>query len=226
LSGQVLRGSQRPTVRTMRGAPKKSASEDWLPHKRDLRSLTKAAKGCRACHLYAQATQTVFGEGPANAWLMLVGEQPGDQEDIKGHPFVGPAGGVLNKALIAARIPREEVYVTNAVKHFKNEPRGKRRLHVRPDLVELWACKAWLEAEIQTIRPRAIVALGSTAAEQLLNKKITLRNMRGRTLDNPWQSVLLVSYHPSAILRAPEQIAKQTLYRALVQDLLRARALV
>jgi DNA polymerase len=164
--------------------------------------LVRAAKGCKACHLYENATQAVFGEGPAPAPLLFVGEQPGDQEDQQGHPFVGPAGRVLDAALEHAEIPRDQVYVTNAVKHFKWEPRGKRRMHAKPNAMEIHACHGWLEAELALVKPQVIVCLGATAAQAFLGKTFRVTQHRGELLDgDPWAPHLLATYHPSALLR-------------------------
>src|SRR4029079_1483772 len=152
---------------------------------RTFRHLVKDAKGCTRCHLYKNATQTVFGEGPVDASLMLVGEQPGDQEDIQGRPFVGPAGKVLDRALEAAGIDRQQVYVTNAVKHFKWEPRGKRRIHKKPNSLEISACKPWIEAEIEVLKPDVIVCLGATAAQSLLGWQFKVSTQRGVWIPSP-----------------------------------------
>lgn len=181
---------------------KTSPSLAFVPAHPDHEDLVRAARGCTACHLYQRATQTVFGEGPTPAPLMLVGEQPGDQEDRQGHPFVGPAGRVLDAALEAAAVARDRVYVTNAVKHFKWEPRGKRRLHSRPNLLEIHACHGWLEAEIAVVEPRVIVCLGATAAQAFFGSKFSVTRSRGELLDGaPWAEHVLATYHPSALLR-------------------------
>jgi probable DNA metabolism protein len=187
-----------------------------------LEAQRKASKGCEGCPLYKLGTQTVFGEGSAKARLVLVGEQPGDEEDKQGHPFVGPAGRMLDKALAAAGIPRSEVYVTNAVKHFKWRPYGKRRLHQKPDGGEIQACKPWLAKELQILEPEVIVALGATAAQALLGKKATISRDRGQRLAGPYGDVV-VSYHPSAILRAPDEAGRDEMFELLVADLRVAR---
>ncbi len=172
------------------------------PRADDPAALAHAAKGCTACHLYKNATQTVFGEGAARAKLVLVGEQPGDQEDQQGHPFVGPAGRILDGALEAAGIPRDEVYVTNAVKHFKWEPRGKRRLHAKPNLLEIHACHGWLEAELAAVKPDVVVCMGATAAQAVLGRAVAIGASHGKVLDGgPLAPRVVVTMHPSALLR-------------------------
>ncbi|MBX3201508.1 MAG: UdgX family uracil-DNA binding protein [Labilithrix sp.] len=177
-----------------------------LPHvpvgTEDLAELAAAAQRCQACDLYRRATQVVFGEGPAPAPMMLIGEQPGDREDLSGRPFVGPAGELLDDALDAAEIPREQVYLTNAVKHFKWEPRGKRRLHMKPTTSEVNACRGWLEAEIAAVRPEVIVCLGATAAQVFFGRAFRLTQSRGVLEDGaPWASRILATFHPSALVR-------------------------
>jgi uracil-DNA glycosylase len=174
-----------------------------VPHTTSLQRLKEAARDCQRCDLYRNATQTVFGEGPSHAEVVAVGEQPGDYEDRQGKPFVGPAGRILTRALEESGIHEKQVYITNAVKHFKFEPRGKRRIHKKPDATEVRACRPWLEAEISLVKPRLIVALGATAAQTIFEKKTTIRENRGQLLDHPWAKVL-VTIHPSAVWRAPE----------------------
>ncbi len=188
-----------------------------------LAALARDAANCIRCPLYRDATQTVFGEGAADAPLMLVGEQPGDQEDRKGHPFVGPAGGVLDRALEAAGIARDAVYVTNAVKHFKFEQRGKRRLHKGPNAGEIAACRWWLERELALVRPSLVVALGASAAHALLGRAVTISRTRGRVMEASGDVRLLVTTHPSAILRVPDAEARAKAFDALVADLVVAR---
>jgi DNA polymerase len=185
------------------------SAADFLPERKTLPSLAAAAQSCQGCPIYCNATQVVFGAGPAGAPLMLVGEQPGDQEDRAGQPFVGPAGRVLDEALEAAGIPRGEVYVTNAVKHFKWEPRGKRRLHAKPSSREIAACRPWLEAEIQVVKPAMIVLLGATAAQSLLGSSFRLTQHRGEIMEGTrWASALLATVHPSMLLRIPDADAR------------------
>jgi uracil-DNA glycosylase family protein len=180
--------------------------------------LKRAAKACHDCPLWANATQTVFGEGDPHARVMLVGEQPGDQEDLKGHPFVGPAGQLLDRALEEAGVDRDTVYVTNAVKHFKWEPRGKRRLHKTPAQREIDACHQWLEGEIRALRPQVIVALGATAARALLGKDFRVSRERGKFVKSPHAPYVFATLHPSAILRAPDEASRQAGFEQLVED--------
>lgn len=185
-----------------------------------MQQLREAAAGCRACGLWADATQTVFGEGPRQARLMLVGEQPGDQEDLAGQPFVGPAGRVLDEALSAAGLPRDQVYVTNAVKHFKWKPRGKRRIHAKPSREEVVACRPWLERELALVRPRVLVLLGATAAQAVLGWSFRLTQHRGEDLhDTGLAPHVLATVHPSMILRLPDQTARKEARRTLCEDL-------
>ena len=195
------------------------SASDFLPKDESLRSLKKAAKTCRGCPLYHLATQTVFGEGPAPSHLMLIGETPGDQEDREGRPFVGPAGRLLDAALDAAGLSRETVYITNAVKHFKWEERGERRLHKRPSAREIAACHPWLEAEIRVVRPRVIVCLGATAAQTLLGSTFRITKQRGRLMPSAWSETLLATHHPSAALRAPRPEDRHRMRDELVADL-------
>jgi DNA polymerase len=188
-----------------------------------LKLLAGEARGCTRCDLYKHATQTVFGEGPADAHMMLVGEQPGDQEDLAGRPFVGPAGKVLDAALEAAGIERSGVYITNAVKHFKNEPRGKRRIHKKPDTSEIDICRFWLDNEIEIVRPRIVVALGATAARGLMRKSLTINANRGRVITLPSGLPGLITVHPSYLLRIEEERDKRREFGLLVKDLRLAR---
>jgi DNA polymerase len=175
---------------------------DYLPRNHSLPALRAAAAQCQGCDLYKRGTQTVFGEGMATASVLMVGEQPGDREDQAGHPFVGPAGRVLDKALEAAGIDRKEVFVTNAVKHFKWEPRGKRRIHKKPNAIEIAACRPWLDAEIAAVRPQVIVALGATAAQSLLGRTFRVTKQRGEVIAAAGLPPVVATVHPSAILRA------------------------
>jgi uracil-DNA glycosylase family protein len=190
-----------------------------VPDSASLRELREAAKGCRACDLWRNATQTVFGAGPAKAEVMFVGEQPGDQEDLAGEPFVGPAGRVFDEALAEAGIDRSRAYVTNAVKHFKFQPRGKRRIHQKPNAAELAACRPWLDAELRAVRPRVLVLLGSTAAQALLGRQFRVTRDRGKPVDSPLAPVVLATVHPSSILRAPDDEARRQAMRDFVDDL-------
>jgi DNA polymerase len=184
-----------------------------------LKRLANEASACTRCELYRNATQTVFGEGPADAAMMLVGEQPGDQEDVTGRPFVGPAGRVLDAALEAAGISRKSVYITNAVKHFKNEPRGRRRLHKKPDTGEIDICRFWLDNEIAIVRPRIVVALGATAARGLMRKSLAVNANRGRIIALPGGGQGLITVHPSYLLRIEEERDKRREFDRFVTDL-------
>ena len=195
-----------------------SASE-FIPEGGGLKAAREAAAGCRGCHLYEHATQTVFGEGPRSARIMLVGEMAGDREDREGHPFVGPAGRELDRALEAAGIERHEVYVTNVVKHFKFEERGKRRIHQTPRKGEVDACMPWLDTEIKLIRPRGIVTLGATAAKALLGSGFRLTQHRGELLESAHAPFLTATIHPSAIVRDRDQASREAEREALASDL-------
>jgi probable DNA metabolism protein len=201
---------------TMAKAVKKALS--------DLPAMGDGPQDCRRCDLWQHATQAVLGEGPADARIMLVGEQPGDEEDLRGQPFVGPAGRVLDQAITAAGLERSQLYVTNAVKHFKWEPRGKRRLHKKPDVREADACNVWLEAEITRVRASVIVALGGSALRALVGSSLTIDAARRQTLAHPSGSTILATYHPSAVLRAEGERAAE-LRTLLIEDLVRAREL-
>lgn len=197
------------------------SAADFLPTRLNITALRRAATQCEGCDLYKNATQTVFGEGPTDARVLFVGEQPGDSEDRAGHPFVGGAGRVLDNALVEAGIERKQVYVTNAVKHFKWEPLGKRRIHKKPSGREIAACRPWLEAEIRTIKPRIIVCLGATAAQSLLGSSFRVTKQRGQLLMSEWAPWIMATYHPSAILRAPQEADRTRLKAEFVSDLRR-----
>jgi len=190
-----------------------------LPLHGSLSDLKKAARNCQACDLWKRGTQTVFGEGAPHAKIMFVGEQPGDQEDLQGRPFVGPAGKLLDKALADAEIDRQKVYVTNAVKHFSWEPRGKRRIHKKPNAVEISACRPWLDAEIAALRPQIIVLLGSTAAQSLLGRDFRVTQHRGELLKSELAPYVLATVHPSSILRAPDEEARHDAMKQFIADL-------
>jgi uracil-DNA glycosylase len=194
-------------------------AETFFPERLTLSGLAAAAQGCTACDLYRNATQAVLGEGPRRAGAVFVGEQPGDQEDLAGKPFVGPAGRVLDEVLAAAGIPRGEVYVTNAVKHFKWEPRGKRRIHQKPNLGEVRACRPWLDAELAVIKPRGIVCLGATAAQALLGPQFRITREHGRFFESPLAAWVTATLHPSAILRMPDEAAREAARAELIEDL-------
>ena len=189
------------------------------PTIRSLAQLRTAEAACTRCPLYKQATQVVPGEGPAQAAFMFVGEQPGDKEDLTGRPFVGPAGRVLDQALDDAGIPRGQTFVTNAVKHFKHEMRGKRRLHKRPNAYEIDRCKWWLDIERRIVKPAVVIALGATAARRLLGRPATISKLRGTRIDLADGSHLIVTIHPSALLRMDDPAEKRAAYRAFVKDL-------
>lgn len=195
------------------------SAADFLPTRHSIPALQEAAQSCQGCPLYARATQVVFGAGSATAKLMLVGEAPGDEEDLQGRPFVGPAGKLLAEAMEEAGVERQDVYVTNAVKHFKWEPRGKRRLHGKPSAREISACRPWLEAEIETIKPSAIVCLGATAAQTLLGKSFRITRQRGELLPSTWAKAIVATFHPSAILRAPDRNERHRMRQLLADDL-------
>jgi DNA polymerase len=194
---------------------------DYVPERLTLESLREAAKVCHGCDLWRNAAQTVFGEGPSDAQLMFVGEQPGDQEDKAGRPFVGPAGRIFDQALEQVGIDRSSVYVTNAVKHFKWQPRGKRRIHQKPNAAELAACRPWLDAEFAVVQPRVLVCLGATAAQALLGRAFRVTKQRGTPVDSPLAEVVMATIHPSAILRAEDRDAE---YAGFVADLERVVA--
>jgi uracil-DNA glycosylase len=190
-----------------------------IPANASVPQLRAAAQSCKNCDLYRHATQTVFGEGSQRSKLLLVGEQPGDQEDLSGHPFVGPAGKLLDQCLEAAGIDRKKVYVTNAVKHFKWEPRGKRRIHKKPNAAEIAACRPWLDAEIAAIHPQVILCLGATAAQALLGKNFRVTQHRGAFVDSPLAPYLAATVHPSSILRAPDEQSRHEEKTRFIADL-------
>src|SRR5205809_3891602 len=195
-------------------------AEAFLPKQISLPALQEAAHDCRGCDLYKRGTQTVFGEGPKAARVMFVGEQPGDQEDKAGKPFIGPAGMMLDKALEKAGVDRSEVYVTNAVKHFKWEPRGKRRIHSKPSAREVAACKPWLKAEVEVVQPDLIVALGATAAQAIFGPKFRVTQHRGEAITNStWAPCVMATVHPSSLLRAPDEAARREAIAAFEKDI-------
>ena len=198
--------------------PPKSAA-DFIPDRPTLPRAREASKDCRGCHLWKIGTQTVFGEGGKKAELMLVGEQPGNEEDLSGHPFVGPAGKLLDRALVDAGIDRTLVYVTNVVKHFKWEPRGKRRIHKKPNAAEIGACRPWLDTEIALVQPRVIVCLGATAAQALLGRQFRVTAHRGAFVPSTLAPYVLATVHPSSILRAPDDEARHREMKQFTNDL-------
>lgn len=201
----------------------RDGEEEWrparVPETNDFSEVEAAAKVCTACHLYKRATQTVFGEGPTRAKLFMLGEQPGDQEDLTGEPFVGPAGKLLDRALEDAGIDRSDVYVTNTVKHFKWEPRGKRRIHLKPNSREIAACRPWMEAELRLVKPKLLVCLGSTAAQAIFGPAFRVTRQRGTVLDSPLAPRVLATVHPSSLLRQPDEDSRAREYALFVADL-------
>ena len=193
-------------------------ASELIPSRPTLTNLRAVAQDCRACDLWQKGTQTVFGEGKKSADVMLVGEQPGDKEDLQGKPFVGPAGRLLDKALEEAGIERRRAYVTNVVKHFKWEPKGKRRIHRKPNLSQIAACRPWLDAELRVVKPRALVCLGATAAQALLGTDFRVSRDRGRVVDSPLAPIVIATVHPSSILRGPEE-ARRKEFDRFVEDL-------
>ncbi len=196
-----------------------SSATDLIPEQLTLPALKEAAADCKACDLWKLGTQTVFGEGRRRAPVMFVGEQPGNEEDLTGKPFVGPAGRLLDQALEEAGIDRLQTYVTNVVKHFKWEPRGKRRIHKKPNAVEIAACRPWLEAEIAAVKPKVIVALGATAAQALLGPQFRVTKQRGEFIESTLAPYMMATVHPSSILRAPDDETRRLEYRRFVDDL-------
>jgi uracil-DNA glycosylase family protein len=199
--------------------PPRSRALNLIPERPTLPRVRDAAKDCKACDLWKVGTQTVFGEGAARAPLMLVGEQPGNEEDLSGHPFVGPAGKLLSRALEQAGIDRNAVYVTNVVKHFKWEPRGKRRIHKKPNHAEVTACHPWIQTEIELVKPRVIVCLGSTAAQALIDPRFKVTQHRGEPVPSPLAAVMMATVHPSSILRSPDDASRREAMDAFVRDL-------
>jgi uracil-DNA glycosylase family protein len=201
------------------------SAEPLVPEKPSLSKLREAAAGCTACPLHETGTQTVFGEGSSKAEVVFVGEQPGDQEDLQGKPFVGPAGKLFDKALEDAGIDRSRVYVTNVVKHFKWQARGKRRIHQKPNWSEVAACRPWLEAELEVIQPRVLVCLGATAAQALLGRDFRVTKQRGELVESDLAENVIATVHPSSILRADDE-TRELEYRELVGDLEKVAALI
>jgi DNA polymerase len=203
-------------------APPPGSAADLIPDQATLDQVRDAAACCRACDLWKRGTQTVFGEGARPARLMLVGEQPGDVEDREGKPFVGPAGRLLDRALAEAGIDRGTVYVTNVVKHFKWEPRGKRRIHKKPNAAEIAACRPWLDTEIRLVKPHVIVCLGATAAQALLGARFRVTEHRGAFVESPLAPLVMATVHPSSLLRAPDEETRHRETRQFIQDLRKA----
>src|SRR6266850_5311248 len=209
---------QRPG-RMARRVSSTGSAQHFMPARKSLPALRAAAAGCRGCDLYKRGTQTVFGEGSAHAKVLMLGEQPGHEEDLAGRPFVGPAGKLLDRALAEAGIDRAAVYVTNVVKHFKWEPRGKRRIHAKPSPREIAACRPWLDAELAALEPEVVVCLGATAAQALLGRRFRVSTERGKWIESPLAPHVMATVHPSAILRAPDDEARHAEYRRFVADL-------
>ena len=202
-----------------RKAPPPISAAELIPPHPTLEKLRASARDCKACDLWLRGTQTVFGEGARHAKVMFVGEQPGDKEDLEGKPFVGPAGVLLDKALVEAGIDRKLTYVTNAVKHFKWEPRGKRRIHKKPNSIEIKACRAWLDAEIDVVKPQIIVCLGATAAQSWLGRTFRVTQQRGKLLPFRKGMTITATVHPSSILRAPDEESRQREMQLFIDDL-------
>jgi DNA polymerase len=200
-----------------------NTEESWqpapVPPTSTLNEVRQASRECTDCHLYKHATQTVFGEGPKGAPIMLVGEQPGDYEDIAGRPFVGPAGKIMDRALEEVGIDRSHAYVTNAVKHFKWEPRGKRRIHQKPNSREIAACRPWLEAELRLVKPKLLVCLGATAAQAIFGPSFRVTRERGKVLSSKFAPRVLTTVHPSSLLRQPDEESREREYKQFVADL-------
>ncbi|MGN6734520.1 MAG: UdgX family uracil-DNA binding protein [Candidatus Binatia bacterium] len=201
------------------GKEEQISAAEFLPKRRDLESLRAAARSCEGCDLYKNATQTVFGEGAEHANIILVGEQPGDMEDRQGQPFVGPAGRMLDKALGEAGISRDEVYITNAVKHFRWIQRGKRRLHQKPAVRQIMACKPWLEAEMASIHPKLVVCLGATAAQSILGRVVPIGQARGKFSNGQRGEAVFITIHPSAIFRQRDESEREKEYLRFVSDM-------
>ena len=198
-----------------------TSAEEFFPKRKSIKTFREAAADCKACNLWERGTQTVFGEGARRAEIVFVGEQPGNEEDLTGHPFVGPAGRLLDDALIEAGIDRAQTYVTNVVKHFKWEPRGKRRIHKKPNAGEINACRPWLEAEISLVKPKVIVCLGATAAQALLGPQFKVTKQRGQFIESTLAPYIMATVHPSSILRAPDDETRHDEKRKFIDDLKR-----
>jgi uracil-DNA glycosylase family protein len=195
------------------------SAADFMPERTTIPALREAAAGCRGCDLYEDATQTVFGEGPTSARIVMVGEQPGDREDVEGRPFVGPAGGLLDRAIKEAGLVRDEIYVTNVVKHFKHVLRGKRRIHRKPDMEQIRACTPWLEAELARVGPEVMVLLGATAAQAILGRTFKVTQQRGTFVESPLAPLVTATVHPSSILRARTDEERRRAFDGFVNDL-------
>ena len=203
-----------------------TSAADFFPERKSLKAFREAAADCKGCDLWERGTQTVYGEGARHAKILFAGEQPGNEEDLTGHPFVGPAGRLFNDALAQAGIDRRTTYVTNVVKHFKWEPRGKRRIHKKPNAGEITACRPWLEAEINLVRPDVIVCLGATAAQALLGSKFKVSKQRGQFIESTLAPYIMATVHPSSILRAPDDETRHVEKRRFIDDLKRVAGLL
>jgi DNA polymerase len=203
-----------------------TSAADFFPERKSLRAFREAAADCKGCDLWERGTQTVFGEGARHAEVMFIGEQPGNEEDLTGHPFVGPAGRLFNDALEEAGIDRRKTYVTNVVKHFKWEPRGKRRIHKKPNGREISACRPWLEAEINLVKPNVIVCLGATAAQALLGPKFKVSKQRGKFIESTLAPYIMATVHPSSILRTPDDETRHVEKRRFIDDLKRVASVL
>jgi uracil-DNA glycosylase len=215
---------RKPTQKSTKA--EEGSAKEFFPDRLSLSSLKEAAAECKACDLWKLGTQTVFGEGSKRSEVLFVGEQPGNEEDLTGKPFVGPAGRLLNSALEEAGIDRSKTYVTNVVKHFKWEPRGKRRIHKKPNAIEIAACLPWLEAEIALVKPQVIVALGATAAQTLLGPKFRVTKQRGEFIESTLAPYVMATVHPSSILRAPDEESRRLEYRLFVDDLKKLKEVI
>ena len=232
-----LRFTKKPKNRRMKRGPVARCSggdetteigeaRPLIPRRPTISKLQEAARGCRACPIWRTGTQTVFGEGSRKAKVVFVGEQPGNDEDLAGKPFVGPAGKLLDKALVEAKIEREDVYVTNVVKHFKWEPKGKRRLHKKPNSREIAACRPWLEAELEVLQPEVLVCLGATAAQALLGKDFKVSQRRGQFVDSGLARHVIATVHPSSILRAPDDETRHEEMKRFIEDLRKVASVI
>jgi uracil-DNA glycosylase family protein len=217
---------EEPGGRVRSRAKESGTAEPLIPPRPTISKLQEAARRCRACPLWKTGTQTVFGEGSRHAKVIFVGEQPGNDEDLAGKPFVGPAGKLLDKALVEAGINRDEVYVTNTVKHFKWEPGGKRRIHKKPNAREIAACRPWLDAELDLLKPEVLVCLGATAAQTLIGKDFKVSRRRGELIESPLARHVVATVHPSSILRAPDDETRRTDYARFVEDLKKVAKLI
>jgi DNA polymerase len=210
---------QQQTPLSARHQEENGDASPLIPHRPTIGKLQETARKCRACPLWKTGTQTVFGDGSRTAKVVFIGEQPGNDEDLAGKPFVGPAGKLLDKALVEAKINRDEVYVTNVVKHFKWEPKGKRRIHKKPNAREILACRPWLDAELAVLQPEVVVCLGATAAQALLGKNFRVSEQRGQFVESSLARYVMATVHPSSILRAPDDETRHAEMKRFIEDL-------